>query len=331
MCVILGQRDWPGNRTQKHEVSGSGLPSSPGSQFGIQRQATHTYQNMHTPCQWHLCDTCVFFLHLHLPLSGMEMKFPSLIVFFFAQRKIHRRPSCRPVFKVCFFFRATVQQPHITNNLKSLRQNSIFSPLFATFCFSFPLKPTHCWTCHVSGAGPKWGGLRRRLGFVTVCPLCDITKCRCFSTHCQKCEASGRNEGRTFLISWEFVNRLETHINARKSLMKQIWSSASTVVLTRSGLSNEILRHRVSYLPSHAKCMLLAVKTKQDRQHSASQSWDRMQSCLWTPRVRRVADLGIGKIVDKLRQRFVCAECAKFSSSKDEEEVIVVYRGSRLA
>lgn len=61
MCVILGQRDWPGNRTQKHEVSGSGLPSSPSSQFGIQRQATHTYQNMHTPCPWHLCDTCGFF------------------------------------------------------------------------------------------------------------------------------------------------------------------------------------------------------------------------------------------------------------------------------
>lgn len=61
MCVILGQRDWPGNRTQKHEVSGSGLPSSPSSQFGIQRQATHTYQNMHTSCQWHLCDTCGLF------------------------------------------------------------------------------------------------------------------------------------------------------------------------------------------------------------------------------------------------------------------------------
>lgn len=157
----------------------------------------------------------------------------------------------------------------------------------------------YCWTCHLSGGGPKWGGLRRRQGFVTVCTLCDLTKCRCFfSTHSQKCEASGRNEGRPFLLSGELVNRLETHINARKSLMKQIfWSSASTVVLTRSGLSNEILRHQVSYLPSHAKCMLLAVKTKQDRQHSASQSWDRMQSCLWTPRVSRVvADLGIGKM-----------------------------------
>lgn len=59
------------------------LQSSPSSQVGIQHQATHTYQNMHTTCQWHLCDTSIF--HLYLPLSSMELKFPLIIVFYFVQ------------------------------------------------------------------------------------------------------------------------------------------------------------------------------------------------------------------------------------------------------
>lgn len=166
----------------------------------------------------------------------------------------------------------------------------------------------YCWTCHVSGGGPKWGGLRRRQGFVTVCTLCDLTKRRCFfSTHSQKCEASGRNEGRTFLISGELVNRLETHINARKSLMKQIFLKQR-----QHSCSDKI---RTFKWNPQTSSELLAVSCKM---HAARCENKTRQTTFCIPKLRQNAELSLDtkgqqscwpwnwKNVDKLRRRFVC-------------------------
>lgn len=191
----------------------------------------------------------------------------------------------------------------------------------------------YCWTCHVSGGWPKWGGLRRRQGFVTVCTLCDLTKCRCFLAHTLRNvrQAAEMKVGLfSFLgslsIGWKRISMRENH-----------WWSRFFEAVPAQFCSDKI---RTFKWNPQTSSELLAVSCKM---HAARCENKTRQTTFCIPKLRQNAELSLDtkgqqscwpwnwKNVDKLRRRFVCAECVKFSSSKDEEEVIVVYRGSRLA
>lgn len=187
----------------------------------------------------------------------------------------------------------------------------------------------YCWTCHVSGGWPKWGGLRRRQGFVTVCTLCDLTKCRCFLAHTLRNvrQAAEMKVGLfSFLgslsIGWKRILMRENHWWSRffEAVPAQLFWQDQDFQMKSSDTKWVTCR-----LMQNVCCSLWKQNKTDNILHPKAETECRV--VFGHQGSAELLTLELEKCRQIETEVCLCGMCF----SKDEEEVIAVYRGSRLA